>query len=196
MAEQAADLSADEIAEIKAANSRAHRAAQTTRNLVWALVATLLVVLALVLVVVRPDQPAADPIDYATIASQSQSQVSGSLVTPVLPSGWNANRAQLSADGDVDVWYIGFITPSTQFIALEQGIDANSTWVANALENARSTGSVVIDGVEWAVYDHRDAKDPGNRAYALVTSAGASTYVLYGTASDDEFALLAQSIGL
>ena len=37
-------------------------------------------------------------------------------------------------------------------------------------------------------------RPPG--ASMLVTEAGDSTYVLYGTASDDEFALLAQSIGL
>ncbi len=190
------DLSADEVREIKAANSRAHRAAQTTRNLVWALVATLLVVIALVLVVVRPDPPAPDPIDYATIASQSQSQASETLVTPVLPAGWNSNRALLSRDGEIENWYIGFVTPSTQFIALTQGIGANPTWVDNVLERAKATGSVTIDGVEWVVYDNRDTTDPGNRAYALVTEDGASTYVLYGTASDDEVALLAQAIGL
>lgn len=191
-----AEMTAEEIREAKAANSRAHRAAQTTRNLVWALVATLLVVLALVLVVVRPDMPPADPIDYATIAAQSQPQADAPLVVPVLPEKWSANRAQLGADGDVQTWYVGFVTPSTQFIALTQGIAANSTWVDNVLERARPTGAVTIDGTEWTVYDHRDAKDTGNCAYALVTEAGDSTYVLYGTASDDEFALLAQSIGL
>lgn len=196
MAGDTSPMSPEDVLEAKAANSRAHRAAQTTRNLVWALVATLLVVLALVLVVVRPDMPAPDPIDYQTIAGQSQSQASETLVTPVLPEGWNANRAQLGRDGDVESWYIGFVTPSTQFVALTQGIGANSTWVDNVLERARSTGSVTIDGVDWVVYDNRDTKDPGNRAYALVTSAGNSTYVLYGTASDDEFALLAQAIGL
>jgi hypothetical protein len=44
------------------------------------------------------------------------------------------------------------------------------------------------------VYDHRDAKDPGNYAYALVSESGQDTYVLYGTASDAEFEELATAI--
>ena len=186
--------SAEEIAAIKAENSRRHRAAQTTRNLVWALVATLIVVLFLFLVVVRPDPQAADPIDFATVASQSQADAP--LAAPVLPEGWSANRADLTRSGDIQVWYIGLITPTDQFIALNQGIAANPTWVDNVLASAKPTGTTTIDGTEWTVYDHRDGDDPGNLAYALVTEVGTSTYVLHGTASDNEFALLARSLGL
>jgi hypothetical protein len=186
--------SAAEIAAIKAENSRRHRAAQTTRNLIWALVATLIVVLFLFLVVVRPDPVPEDPIDFATVASQSQADAP--LVAPALPEGWSANRADLTKSGEIQVWYIGLITPSDQFIALNQGIDANPTWVDNLLESAQATGSTSIAGVEWAVYDYRDADDPGNLAYALVTEVGESTYVLHGTASNGEFAVLAQAMGL
>ena len=186
--------SAEEVAAIKAENSRAHRAAQTTRNLVWALVATLIVVLFLFLVVVRPDPLPEDPIDFATVASQSQADAP--LVAPVLPEGWSANRADLKKSGEIQVWYIGLITPSDQFIALNQGIDANPTWVDNVLASAKPTGSTTIDGTEWTVYDHRDGDDPGNLAYALVTEVDGSTYVLHGTASNGEFAVLAQAMGL
>ena len=189
-------LSAEEVAAVKAENSRRHRAAQTTRNLIWALVATLIVVLFLVLVVVRPDLQAADPVDFGTVASQAQPGIDETLAAPVLPSGWTSNRADLTKSGDIPVWYIGFITPSDQFIALNQGVNANATWVDNLLDRAKPTGSTIIDGTEWTVYDHRSSDDPGNLAYALVTVAGDSTYVLHGTASDGEFALLAQSLGL
>lgn len=190
------EISPEDVAAIKAENSRRHRAAQTTRNLIWALVATLIVVLFLVLVVVRPDVQAADPVDFGTVASQAQPGVDATLAAPVLPSGWSSNRADLTTSGDIPVWYVGLITPSDQFIALNQGINANGTWVDNLLERAQPTGDVTIDGVAWTVYDHRDADDPGNLAYALVTVVGDSTYVLHGTASDGEFALLAQAIGL
>ena len=190
------DTSPEDVAAIKAENSRRHRAAQTTRNLVWALIATLIVVLFLVLVVVRPSPPPADPIDFGLVASQAQPGVDETLAVPALPTGWTANKAALSASGDIQVWYVGFITPGNQFIALNQGIDANSTWVDGLLSQAKPTGSVTIDGTVWTVYDHRDADDPGNLAYALVAESGASTYVLHGTASDDEFALLAQALGL
>lgn len=190
------DLSPDEIAAIKAENSRQHRAAQTTRNLIWALIASLIVVLALVLVIPRPDPAPPEPIDYVEVAGQAQPTIEQTLATPVLPPGWQANRAQLAPRDRVPTWYIGFITPEEQFIALNQGIDANETWVSNLLRSAKPTGAVTLAGIEWTVYDQRKVDDAGNIAYALVTTAGESTYVLHGTASDEEFALLAQSIGL
>jgi len=192
----ASELAADEIAAIKAENSRAHRAAQTMRNLIWALVATLAVVLFLVFVVVRPDSPPRDPVDYRTIAGQVQSDLDASIVAPVLPEGWEANEAQLRTAGEIPVWYIGLITPGQQFIALNQGVDANPTWVDNLLDSAQPTGSLVIDGVTWTVYDHRNAEDPGNLAYALVTEHQESTFVLYGTATDTEFETLATAMEL
>jgi hypothetical protein len=192
----AENLSAEQIAAIKAENSRNHRAAQTTRNLVWALVATLLVVLFLVLVVVRPDPATVDPIDFPAAAAQAQAGVDETISSPVLPPGWSSNKAELTTDGEIDVWYIGLITPGEQFIALNQGINANSTWVQNLLDKKKTTGSVQLDGIEWQVYDHRDSDDPGNLAYALVTEVGNSTYVLNGTASDQEFETLALAMGL
>ena len=190
------ELRPEDVAAIKAANSRAHRAAQTVRNLVWALLATLAVVLFLVFVVVRPDPGPREPVDYLTIAEQAQGELDTDVVAPVLPEGWTANEAQLRTVGDIPVWYVGFITPGQQFIALNQGIDANPTWVDNLLERAQPTGSRVIGNLTWTVYDHRDAADPGNLAYALVTEHKESTFVLYGTASDTEFETLATAMEL
>lgn len=193
---RADDLRAEEVAAIKAENSRAHRAAQTVRNLLWALAATLLVVLFLVFVVVRPDPAPREPVDYATIAAQAQGDLATGIVAPVLPEGWEANEAALRTAGDIPVWYIGFVTPDQQFIALNQGVDANPTWVDNLLDSAATTGTRVIDGLTWTVYDRRDADDPGNLAYALVTDHEESTFVLYGTASDTEFETLATAMEL
>ena len=53
------------------------------------------------------------------------------------------------------------------------------------MRNKHSTGEA---------YDRRSADDVGNLAYALVTTAGASTIVLAGTASDAEFAVLADAV--
>lgn len=186
----------DEIAERKAAASRKHRVNQTALNLVLALGASLGIVLLLVLVVVRPDSAPRASIDYAQIGATAQGAVDEPLVIPVLPEGWGANRAELEAapaDG-VPAWRIGFITPATQYIALDQGIDANPSWVADHVVKARSDATVQIGGLDWQVYDRRDVDDPGNVAYALVTESGASTVVLSGTATDAEFMILAESV--
>lgn len=185
-----------EIAERKAAASRKHRVNQTALNLVLALGASLGIVILLVLVVVRPDAGPRASIDYAEIAATAQGAVDEPLVVPTLPEGWGANRAELetaAADG-VTAWRVGFITPDTQYIALDQGIEANPSWVSDRVVSARSDTTVQIGGLDWQVYDRRDVDDPGNVAYALVTESGGSTIVLSGTASDDEFAVLAQAV--
>ena len=190
---------ADEIADRKAAASAAHRSNQTVLNLVIALAASLLVVLVIVVVVVRPDQ-AGPPksVDWVSVAKDAQQSVPTKLAVPRLPTTWSANRAELvdaksSPDG-IASWQIGFLTPSTQYIGLVQGIKADASWVSNQLQQKKPTGEAGFGGHRWQVYDHRSDDHPGNLAYALVTTAGDSTVVLAGTGSDAEFETLADEV--
>lgn len=186
-----------ETAARKAENSRKHRANQTLRNLVLALLASLAVVLVLVLVVVRPNGPPRQPVDYRADAADSQAQAGQTLAAPPLPSGWSANNDGLNTGSDsVLSWGVGFITPSTQYIGLVQGIDANPTWLANKLQNKAATGTTSLGGHDWTVYDRRSDPDPGNYAYSLSTMIGSSTIVLHGTAPSAEFATLARAIAV
>lgn len=183
-----------ESADRRAAASRKHRQNQNFFNLVIALLASLAVVAVIVLVAVRPDVSADKTRDYQSDALNSGSPVT--LAAPQLPSGWWSNKTEYDpapSDGVVN-WYVGFVTPTDLFIGLKQGIDANPTWLANEVNGAKGTGSTTIDGIEWTVYDRRGAKDVGLHAYSLSTVAGQSTYVLYGTASDNEFTTLAKEL--
>lgn len=189
----------EEAAERKADASRRHREGQTLLNLSLALVASLVIVLITILVVVRPDPPAREPVDYRSIAAEASAPVA--LAAPALPAGWAANAATFAespADG-VAAWYVGFLTPKGQFVALRQGIDANATWVSNQLAGRAVTDSTAIGGVTWQIYDHRTAKDVGNLAYAMTAtgageSSATSTFVLFGTATADEFEILAEAL--
>jgi len=183
-----------ETADRKAEARVARRANQTWFNLVVALVASLAIVAFLVIVVVRPDQSSQPKtVDWRQVASQAQGTAPSPLVVPELPSSWTANRAEYQADtaDDVPTWGIGFLTPKEQYIGLTQGFGANDSWLADQLDRNRATGSITIGGREWVVYDHRDAADPGNLAYALVTELDGSDLVLAGTASNAEFRTLA-----
>ena len=184
----------EETAARKAENSRRHRANQTLLNLVVALVASLAIVLFLVLVVVRPDPGTVKAVDYVAIAAEAQGGASEPLLVPELPEGWYANDARYQRVSEVLTWYVGLITPSQQFIALNQGIDANPTWQSTVLDDAKATGSVTIDGITWTTYDRRDSDDPGNFAFSMTADVDGSTIVLHGTASDAEFEQLAQSL--
>jgi len=185
-----------ETAERKAAASAKRRSNQTALNLAIALVASLVLVVFLVMVVVRPDQGKLyESADYLTAAQDAEGVVGEPIVAPALGEGWSANHAELSTGSDgVTTWTVGFTTPAERYLAIIQGIDANASWVADQVRDARAGVIVTIDGVLWTSYDRRDASDPGNVAYALVTESGDSTIVLAGTAEDDEFAALATAI--
>ena len=184
----------EETAARKAAASRRHRQNQTARNLVFALIACLGIVVLVVLVVVRPSQTVAERVDWSEAAEQEQPGIDTTLADPELPEGWTANAAMIDVRDGVTTWYIGFITPDNGFIGMRQGIDADAGWTAAQIDDAQATGTTDVDGVQWDQYDRRDRPDPGNRAFAMTAESGASTYVLYGTADDDAFSTLASAV--
>lgn len=188
----------EETAARKAENSRKHRANQTALNLIGALLASLAIVAFLIVVVVRPEPGATDAVDYRQIASEVDAQEP--LLAPALPESWSANSARYEIREEVPTWYVGFIAPPTEsvpgssFIALNQGIGANPTWLASVLERAESSGTESIDGIDWVVYDQRDSRDIGNFAYVMSSEIAGSTVVLHGTADPAQFILLASAI--
>jgi len=180
----------------KDAARRTRREHQTAFNLVLALIASLGIVLFLVAVVVRPDQTVDRTVDYQQIAAQAN--VPGvTLAAPDLPDDFSSNRAdyQDRTSDQVAVWTVGLVTPDRQYIGLQQGIDANASWVANQLDQKPATGDRTIDGTKWTVYDRRDeGKDAGNHAYSLVHTFDRNTIVLSGTADDASFTTLAEAV--
>jgi hypothetical protein len=186
----------EETAQRKADAAQKRRSRQTATNLLLSLAACLALVFAVILVAVRPTAPSLPEVDYISVARQAQSGIAAPLAAPQLTGDWSANAAQLnpeSPDGVV-AWYIGFLTPGDQFIGMRQGVGAGESWIANQLPGTRSTGTVVVAGVPWKVYDRRDARDPGNFAYAMSTMSGSSAYVLFGTAKTAEFHALATAL--
>jgi hypothetical protein len=138
----------------------------------------------------NPGSPGIDPVDYTAIAAEAQPAVDKQLLAPALPEHWQANRAELQTGGDgVTVWRINFLTPSGEFLGLKQGIDGNPSWLFEQLQGTDETGSTTIERLRWTLHE---GPENGNLAHAMSATDGDSIVVLYGTASDDEFAALAQ----
>lgn len=180
----------------KAENSRLYVQRKTVNNLVLSLLATVGLVAVIFFAVPRSNVTPAWQVDYVALSEQAALSLNGALITPKMPDDWAANAAEVrssAADG-VSSWYIGFITPSSEFIAYQEALVANPTWVANTMKGNAPTGSRTIGGQTWTEYNYRSMEGAKNLAYALVTVSGASTFVLYGTATDAEFELLATEI--
>lgn len=180
----------------KQENSRLYRSRKTINNLVFSLLVTVGLVAAIYFLVPRADGEPNWQVDYVAQSEIASQSLGEELLVPAMPEQWRANAAELrnASNGQVTSWYIGFITPQDKFIAFNEAFDANETWVANELKDYPASGTKNIDGQEWTVYDNRSYKDAGNIQYAMVTTLGRSTVVLYGTADDAEFDQLATSI--
>jgi hypothetical protein len=196
-----AELGRPELPEEKAArlarNSRLYRSRKTINNLVFSLLATLVAVLVIVLLVPRSETPLYSDVDYHRVAAETEPSVDVPLADPDLPAGWRANAAEWSTGGAAKVrsWYVGFLTPANQFIGLTQAVDANPSWLADALQKQAASDTVAIDGVTWDVYRNTvPEEDRGNFEYALVTEAGPYTYLLVGTAPETDFSVVAEAL--
>jgi hypothetical protein len=184
-----------EMADRKAESARAHRANQTTRNLILALLASLAIVLFIVLIVVRPGNDLVKPVNYHSVAAQAQQTVSVKLADPALPKTWSANDAEWKpGTGNAATWYIGLITAKQQFIGLEQGISTGKNWDASVLGKIAATGHTTIDGVRWTVYNQRHSANPGNFGYSLAGVIDGSKFVLHGSADNAEFTQLVTAL--
>lgn len=191
----------EDIRDRRAASRSFRMANQTTTNLVIAVGATLLVMLFLIVVVVRPDQGSSRPaVDWQTEAAAVQGTAPALVLSPTLPEGWTANRAAVLEVDDTETWIVGFLTPAGAYIAMEQGFDATGAWMRTAAavdddDEVLEAPIASIGGRDWHVLDRRDDPEaPGNHPLVLATTAGIATVVLHGTGSDEEFATLADAI--
>lgn len=185
-----------ETAARKAENSRLYKSRKTINNLVLSLLVTLGVVAVIYFLVPRADGEPNWQVDYVAASEVASQSLGEELLVPAMPPLWQANAAELrnATNGQVVSWYIGFITPEQKFIAFNEAFDANETWVSQTLNESAATGEIVIDGQVWIEYDNRSLADAGNVEYALATTTGRTTVVLFGTASNAEFEQLAASI--
>ncbi|MFI5061098.1 MAG: DUF4245 family protein, partial [Actinomycetales bacterium] len=138
----------EETAERKAQNSRNHRNRQTVNNLVYSLIATMAVVVLIVLFVPRGNPvDTSAPVDFKSIAAQAQGTQPDPLLVPSLPSGWKSNNAALhtKTPDRVDSWYIGLITPKSEYIGITQGFNANDSWVAEQVNRSIVKTTTTID---------------------------------------------------
>ncbi|GGO51849.1 hypothetical protein GCM10012287_34820 [Streptomyces daqingensis] len=73
-----------------------------------------------------------------------------------LPDSWRATSVRYDGDPSRSAtWHLGFVTPNTEYAAVEQSDAARSEkYVADVTQGARKTGATSrIDGVEWTRYE-------------------------------------------
>ena len=154
-------------------------------------IGAIMAVVALMFPQVQPQPP---DVDAVATAQQIEGSTGWTLVVPRdLPEGWVATRAQYrrSTDG-LMTWHAGFQTPSGDYAALQQTLDATDDWVTTQVNRSPQVGELEVAGRVWTQYDRT-----GKVQRSLVDRGGPGemTTVVTGTASWDEMEQFAASLG-
>jgi hypothetical protein len=163
----------------------ARRARQTLINLLLSLLATVGVMVLLVLAVPRDDSNRVQPLDYQSVAAEASKEAPGELLVPTMPVDWysNAARYRSSAQDGVSNWYLGFVGPNSEFIAMTQGFEVNSTWMQLMLESNKQSSEVSIQGQTWKIYENvRISNPPKSKDYMMVLEYQDQAVFVYGVA--------------
>lgn len=161
------------------------RAKQTLINLLLSLLATVGVMVLLVLAVPRDDSNRVQPVDYQAVAIEASKNAPGKLLVPTMPVDWysNAARYRSSAQDGVDNWYLGFVGPSSEFVAMTQGFDVNQTWIALMLESNKQSGEIEIQGQTWKIFESvRKNSPPKSKDYLMFLEYENNAIFVYGVA--------------
>jgi hypothetical protein len=184
----------EETAARKAESSRVYRSSKTFRNLVAALIAILAVVAVVYFIVPRGEPAPRPPIDVGAEATALEASLGREVLVADVPDGWGVNGAAMEGSG-VEAWTVVYVPEGDQgFLRVAQGFDAPEAWPAQVLSGARATGTVKIDGVTWDEYRVADPDRAGNISYALSTEAGPDRVLLYGSASPESTARVAEGL--
>lgn len=185
----------EETAARKAEFSKNYRASQNFRNLIAALLITLVVVAVIIFGVPRGERASETAIDVASVAADVETTMGSPAIVPELDDFWRVNAAELQSGATV-VWNIT-VAPAAEdergFIRIAQAFDDDSSWAPQVLSGTAATDTTRIGGLEWDVYTLGGDTDD-NVSYAVGTQAGDDYILLYGSRSADSTAELAQSL--
>lgn len=177
---------------------RKRLASYTVRNMVYSVLAVLVLVLAWWSMTKNPGVDQRRPPDVAPAASYAVAQSEWPVWVPEPGEGWKAIVVWFDPIEDVRTWHVSYTSPEGEYVALHQAADVTDAWTAEVLKGAEPTGEVTLDSPvgehtwqEWAGAEKSNAE----RGYLLgpeVTDG--TTVVLNGTASQAEFEAFLETI--
>jgi hypothetical protein len=164
------------------------RARQTLINLLLSLAATIGVMVLLVLAVPRDDSNRIQPVAYQEIAAEASSQAPSKLLVPTFPVDWYSNSARFrsSAQDGVANWYVGFVGPRSEFVAMTQGFETNQTWIQLQLGPNKPTGEIQIGDATWQIFENpKVSTPPKSKDYLMLYEYEGNAIFVYGVASKE-----------
>jgi hypothetical protein len=174
---------------------RQERARKRLRQTARDMLISMLVVAGAVLLLVLPwNRGPADPIktvDPAPVIAGARASQSWPVMAPTgQPATWRCTSARISTASDgQDIVHLGYLTPSTTYVGLEQSATKETAFVRDQTLSADKTGTRVIGSATWTTYETADG---AHRSYVLVQDG--ATYVVTGSATWDDLTTFTASL--
>ncbi len=174
---------------------RPGRYQRSTNGFVGALVITVVAVVGFIAFLsLFRDEPSieVDEVDYLETVRLAQDADLRPVYPAELPSGWKATKAEVLPDEQPD-FDLGLITDDEEFVGVVWSDEDLDDLLADRVddENLETTEKFTVEGsvaTEWQGY----ADPGGDRAYAA--EVGDRNVLVYGTASEDDFAQIVTSL--
>lgn len=152
------------------------------RDLVLSLAVVGLFVAFLFVVVWRPSPDPVRTVDPAPVLLSAREQAGYPVYAPTgLTGNWRATSARFEADGDATVWFLGYVTPDDQYIAVAQTDGDAQNFIEEQTLDGSPDGEMTVDGQVWQRYTTTDQR-------SLVRSSDGSTVVVTGSVSYEQLA--------
>jgi hypothetical protein len=174
---------------------RPGRYQRSTNGLIGALIVTVVGVVGVIgLMSLFRDEPDNEPetVDYLEIVGLAQEAHLEPVYPAEIPEDWKATKAEVLPDDKPD-FDLGFLTDDDEFVGVIWSDEDLDDLLAERVDDSRveSTERFEVSGSvakEWQGY-----KDPGGDL-AYSAGVGSRTVLVYGSASEDDFAAIIASL--
>lgn len=177
---------------------RRRLASYSVQNMVWSVLAVGAVVLAWWSLTFNPSESQR----RAPVVSQTVPYVVEQAPWPVwVPDpgeGWTPTVVSYEPLEQVQTWHVSYVSPNGEYVALHQAADVTDAWLTAVLGSAVPDGQVALGGPEGEqVWEELTGAVDSNAEHAYLLGpevTGGSTVVLHGTAGQEEFEELLDTV--
>ena len=162
------------------------RLAQTVGDMARSM-AVVIAAVAVILVITHRAEP--DPVRVVNINAPLMLANMQAKFPVEVPQGFKDYRLTSAryAGTPTPVWHLGYVTPDTQYVEVEQSATTKLKFLESQLAKTKPAGTVEINGATWQVYD-------GMIQRAIVRQVNGVTTAVSGTVSLTELQAVAKSL--
>lgn len=172
----------------------------STKNMIYSVLAVVALTFVWWSFSYQPDESMRRPAEVEPAADFAAREVDWPVWSPVgLPEAWRPTTVSFGTVEGVPDWRQGWVSPATEYVALQQALDPPGAWSESVLAGLEEQEPVSLDGPlgeqEWTVWT--GVNDNDEREVALVLAPApeqAATTIVHGTADVAEMRTFVQAL--